>query len=1059
MKIKSILILGVFISILTSILFAQNNLTSNKYSNIKGWENKLHIKPSNKPSLINKQELINVSKHISSYLNKKCLGKTKLLQKESSLKNILEKKNRKSIIPNSKSLNNKVYNNWKILWNSLNNTPTHISNFNNGMVLSKSNLNISSVKNAVSFIDMNKEVFKLNKPSEELVLVEEIEDELSKKHIKFSQQYKGIPIWGNEITLHTNTGGNIYLINARYSQTPTRLDVDSKTITNNKAIEITKRHILKSKKIVEIDKQFKKIFKYSSPTSKKYIWLDENQIEYLVWFVQVRPNLIDNLYYFVDANSGKILQHYNATAYDGPATASAIDLNDISRDLNVYEMSGQYYMIDGSKDMWLANQTNIIDDPKGAILTIDVRQKDLTNDAKLFHVTSNNNSWNDRTSVSAHYNGGITYEYYKNVHNRNAIDGKGSTILSIVHATDEGTSMDNAYWNGAMMIYGDGNVAFKPLAGALDVAGHEMTHGVIQHTVGLEYKFQSGALNESLADVFGAMVDKTNWLLGEDVTNTTYIASGALRNMEDPHNGGNSISDNGWQPANMDEYLELNIDQDNGGVHINSGIPNRACALIGNLIGKGKTERIYYRVMNARYLNSKSQFIDMRLAVIHATEDLYGENEVSAVKQAFDIVGILDGSGTEHPNDLPAVEGKEWIAVINAENEDESLYLVNPNDGSDYQQLTKTQIYSSTGNPISISDDGSAILFIDSEKYMKIIASDGSSEERLHSDSVWKSIALSPDGKKLAATTKWEDGLIYIFDLENSDNSKAIKLYNPTTQEGIKDSVVKYADAIDWNLSSELIIYDSFNEVPKATGSAIQYWTINILDVENEKIYSIFAPQEEGISLGNPSFGQTNDNYLLIDKIDYNIGTDTIFAVDLFSGKIGLVEANGSSIGYPRYSPNDEHVVFQRIEDGVLNLRQIPMTENKISSSDVSRTYVSGGQSPSWFAIGSRPVDVEKETTTTLDYKLYQNYPNPFNPTTTIKYTLPIVKRLGKSFYNVKLKVYDILGNEIATLVDAEKSSGNYIASFNAENLSSGVYYYQLKTESFITTKKMIIMK
>ncbi|MFQ5639428.1 MAG: M4 family metallopeptidase [bacterium] len=98
------------------------------------------------------------------------------------------------------------------------------------------------------------------------------------------------------------------------------------------------------------------------------------------------------------------------------------------------------------------------------------------------------------------------FEYYENVHGRKAIDGKGSTIFSIVHITEEGQSMGNAFWSGNVMAYGDGNALFKPLAVGLDVAGHELTHGVIQHTVNLEYKFQSGALNESLADVFGDMV-------------------------------------------------------------------------------------------------------------------------------------------------------------------------------------------------------------------------------------------------------------------------------------------------------------------------------------------------------------------------------------------------------------------------------------------------------------------------------------------------------------------------------------------------------------------------
>ncbi|MCP5062045.1 MAG: T9SS type A sorting domain-containing protein, partial [Ignavibacteriae bacterium] len=360
---------------------------------------------------------------------------------------------------------------------------------------------------------------------------------------------------------------------------------------------------------------------------------------------------------------------------------------------------------------------------------------------------------------------------------------------------------------------------------------------------------------------------------------------------------------------------------------------------------------------------------------------------------------------------------------------------------------------------ITITDDGSVIFFIDSENYIRIIASDGTEEQVISNDNVWNSVSLSPDGTKLAATTHLEDGLIYVFDLVNSNNSKAIKLYNPTTQEGIQDSVVKYADALDWNLSSEFIVYDSFNQIPQATGGSFDYWDVNILDVVNDKIYSLFPPQADGISIGNPSFGQTNDNYLLIDKIDFNNATDTIFAVDLFSGDVGLVEANGSSIGFPRYSPNDEQVVFQKFDEADLsNLRQIAMAENKISSSSESYSYVSGGQSPAWFAIGTRPVSVEEENNNVIsDYHLYQNYPNPFNPTTTIKYSIPNHETNSNS--SVQLRIYDMLGKEVVTLVNSKKQSGNYYVNFNAENLSSGIYYYQLVVNDFVETKKMVVVK
>jgi Zn-dependent metalloprotease len=150
--------------------------------------------------------------------------------------------------------------------------------------------------------------------------------------------------------------------------------------------------------------------------------------------------------------------------------------------------------------------------------------------------------------------------------------------------------MDNAYWDGQAIYYGNGDVAFDPLAGSLDVAGHEMSHGVVQATANLEYQGQSGALNESFADVFGVMIDRNDWTLGEEVVNTQYFPSGALRSMSDPNQGGSSLNDPGYQPAHMNDLYTGS--QDNGGVHINSGIPNHAFYLLAQATTKAKAENI-----------------------------------------------------------------------------------------------------------------------------------------------------------------------------------------------------------------------------------------------------------------------------------------------------------------------------------------------------------------------------------------------------------------------------------------------------------------------------------
>ena len=112
------------------------------------------------------------------------------------------------------------------------------------------------------------------------------------------------------------------------------------------------------------------------------------------------------------------------------------------------------------------------------------------------------------------------YLYFSNLHSRNSINGAGGNIISLVNVSDEaGQSMGNAFWNGQAMFYGNGDAAFTPLAAGLDVAGHEMSHGVVQSTANLAYQGESGAMNEAFADIFGSMIDRDDWKVGEDIAN------------------------------------------------------------------------------------------------------------------------------------------------------------------------------------------------------------------------------------------------------------------------------------------------------------------------------------------------------------------------------------------------------------------------------------------------------------------------------------------------------------------------------------------------------------
>jgi Zn-dependent metalloprotease len=244
---------------------------------------------------------------------------------------------------------------------------------------------------------------------------------------------------------------------------------------------------------------------------------------------------------------------------------------------------------------------------------------------------------------------GDTYNFYDSVFSRNSVDDRGLRLDSSVHF---GRQYDNAFWDGQQMIYGDGDgELFNRFTISLDVIGHELTHGVTQYTAGLEYNGQSGALNESLSDVFGSMVkqwslkqtvDKTDWLIGAGLL-TAKVKGEALRSMKDP---GSAYDDPQMgkdpQPKHMRDYV--NTADDHGGVHINSGIPNYAFYLAATAIGGQswvKTGKIWYDTLTKR-LTPKSDFQAAADGTVSVAGDLFGANspEQTAVSNAWKKVGI-----------------------------------------------------------------------------------------------------------------------------------------------------------------------------------------------------------------------------------------------------------------------------------------------------------------------------------------------------------------------------------------------------------------------------------
>ncbi len=259
-------------------------------------------------------------------------------------------------------------------------------------------------------------------------------------------------------------------------------------------------------------------------------------------------------------------------------------------------------------------------------------------------------------AVNEAYDGsGFTYDLFAEIYGRNSIDGRGMNLDSTVHYQK---SYDNAFWDGRQMVYGDGDEdmavgqrLFNRFTIAMDVIGHELTHGVTQNEADLAYWDQSGALNESISDVFGVLVkqyalnhtaDQSNWLIGEGLLSANVKGLG-LRSMKTPGSAyDDPVLGKDPQPGHMKDFIVTT--QDNGGVHLNSGIPNHAFYVIAIDLGGyawNKAGLIWYKTLTDK-LTDRSNFQDAANYTFQSAGELYGKGslEQQAVRNGWMQVGI-----------------------------------------------------------------------------------------------------------------------------------------------------------------------------------------------------------------------------------------------------------------------------------------------------------------------------------------------------------------------------------------------------------------------------------
>lgn len=256
---------------------------------------------------------------------------------------------------------------------------------------------------------------------------------------------------------------------------------------------------------------------------------------------------------------------------------------------------------------------------------------------------------------------GATYTLFGEVFGRASIDGAGMPLLATVHY---GREYDNAFWDGHQMVFGDGDgQVFNRFTASLSVIGHELSHGVTQYAAELVYEGQSGALNESISDVFGALVEQhsrgqsaaeASWLIGEGLF-TDEVEGNALRSMKAPGTAyDDDVLGKDPQPATMADYVDTT--DDNGGVHLNSGIPNHAFYLVATALGGNAWDQaglIWYDTISGD-LSPAATFEEFAAGTASAAVARFGADspEHRAVVDAWSTVGVpisdtgSDGAGT-----------------------------------------------------------------------------------------------------------------------------------------------------------------------------------------------------------------------------------------------------------------------------------------------------------------------------------------------------------------------------------------------------------------------------
>lgn len=732
------------------------------------------------------------------------------------------------------------------------------------------------LESAREFLRVNRSLLRIDDPDRELVPAVHAVDDLGGTHIRFRQQWQDVPVWPAELIVHLDEHGQVELVDGAFVPSPRRI-----------ARKPT------------IDASTARLKAGEGANPPELIVLSRNgRRPRLAWKTTVSTSLAEQWIVVIDAQTGAELQRYN-NVKTAAATGSGVDLFGVTRTLRLWQQGSTFYLLDTSKQMF--DPTSTPPSPqstRGGIFVSDFAH----DDSRFSLVRSNSaNNWPIRDSVSAAFFLGQTYDYFLERHGRNSIDGEGGTLAAAVRFH---TDYLNAFWvdEQQLMVFGDG----LSFAASLDVIAHEMAHGVTSHSANLVYEGQSGAINEAMSDVFGEMAEArffgtNDWLMG------THIGGdGPIRSMADP----NLFND----PAKMSQYI--NTVEDNGGVHINSGIINRAFYLLAEgmngAIGRIDAERIFYRALT-QHLTRDSQFIDMRLAAITSARELFGETSNQAIKtaQAFDGVEIFLAAETPEEPPIPPVVGLDSTLFLYIDGADSFL---GRREGADPEEGVQLSDIPAADTRPAVTGDGLIGAFVSEDHDICLFLTNGSTVDCVgfpEDGFLVSSVGMAPDSSRFGFVLLGEDGEpepnLFIVGLE-TDEFRAFDLSIPTN-DGEQRSSVAYADAMTFSADGDFLVYDALNVVETSDGEPWSAWSIYALDIDRGFVVDL-VPAIQGLDIGYPALGHTSDDLLTFEVYDPVTDEATVFAADLDIGFVAEVGSTQSAVTSPAYTGADLSIVY-----------------------------------------------------------------------------------------------------------------------------------------------------